>query len=269
MDTISRMMRTGVMVVGMTLVSLSGTVVALDWPIGTFYYEVTRKKDHTGILKIVSNRHGEDVVVETEEWLHDTGYCHASKRREVWRSGALVTFDSSTAGSCSGFVRLFRPSACPWDEFGDPITVSVVRKGKVLLREIGQEQSEQISGEAFPTNFLNPVFRGADRIVQVMSPMTGELESMKISNKGVEELSISDTSIKTERYLIQIRDSQDRELWYDTRGVWVKMFLQKDAVTFAAADPAKMESAVTSFVAKSGCLRTLPKLTLPSSKRPR
>lgn len=269
MNTTSRMMRTGVMVVGITLMSFNGTVMALDWPIGTFYYEVTRKKDHTGILKIVANRRGEDVVVETEEWLDDTGYCHASKRREVWRGGTLVTFESATAGSCSGFVRLFRPSACPWDEFGDAITVSVIRKGKVLVKQIGQEQSEEISGETLPANFLNPVFRGADRIVQVMSPMTGELESMKISNKGVEELSINDTSIKTDRYLVQIQDSQDRELWYDTRGVWVKMFLQKDGVTFAAADPAKMESAVTAFVGKSNCLKTLPKLTFPSSKRSR
>lgn len=267
MHTTSRMIRTGVMIVGMILVSFRGTVMALDWPIGTFYYEITRKNAHTGVHTIVSRRQGEDVVVETEEWLHDTGYCHASKRSEVWRSGTLVTFESSTAGSCSGFVRLFRPSACPWDEFGDPITVSVVRKGKVLFKQVGTEKSQQIAGEAIPTNFFNPIFRGGDRIVQVMSPLTGELESMKISSKGVEELSLGDTSVKTERYLVQIQDSQDRELWYDRRGVWVKMFLQKDAVTFAATDPAKMESAVTSFVGKSDCLRTLPKLTAPSSGR--
>ncbi|MFQ5657975.1 MAG: DUF6134 family protein, partial [Candidatus Methylomirabilales bacterium] len=251
----------GVMFVLSTLLSFNGTALSQDWPIGTFYYEITRKKDQTGILKIVSKRQGEDVVVETEEWLDDTGYCHASKRREVWHNGTLVAFESSTAGWCSVFVRMFRPSACPWDEFGDPITVSVVRKDKVLFEKIGSENSQQISGEAVPTNFLNPAFRGSDHIVRVMNPITGELGSMIISNKGVENLSIGNTSEKTEHYVVQVQDGQDRDLWYDMRGVWIKMFLQGDAVTFAAADPAKMESELTSFVSKSGCLRKLPNHT--------
>jgi len=269
MNTTSRMMRTGVMVVGMSLVPFSGTVMALDWPIGTFYYEITRKNAHTGMHTIVSKRQGKDVVVETEEWLDDTGYCHSSKRSEVWRSGRLVSFESSTAGSCSGFVRLFRPSACPWDEFGDPLTVSVIRKGKVLLKQVGQEKSQEISGEALPVNFMNPALRGADQAMQVIDPITGELESMMISREGVEKLSIGGNPTDTERYLVQVPDGQDRHLWYDTRGVWIKMFLQRDAVTFAAADPAKIKSAVTALLGKSSCLRTLPKLTAPSSRRAR
>jgi hypothetical protein len=269
MNTTPRMMRTAVMVVGITLLSFTGSVMGQDWPIGTFYYEITRKNVHTGMHTIASKRQGEDVVVETEEWLEDTGYCHASKRTEVWRSGTLLTFESSTAGSCSGFVRLFRPSACPWDEFGDPLTVSVVRKGKILLKQVGQEKSQEISGEVLPVNFMNPALRGPDHVAQVMDPITGELESMMISHKGVEKLSIGGSSTDTERYLVQVPDGQDRHLWYDPRGVWVKMFLQRDAVTFAAADPATMKSAVTSFVGKSGCLRTLPKLAVPSSRRPR
>lgn len=243
--------------------------LSANWPLGTFYYTITRKQNHTGVLKIVSKREDDGVVVETEEWLNDTGYCHASNRREVWRGGTLISFESSTAGSCSGFVRLFRPSACPWDEFGDPITVSVVRKDKALLETIGSEKSLEIPGEVIPTNFLNPAFRGPDHTLHVISPITGERESMIISNKGVEDLSIGNTSEKTERYLVQDQDGKNRELWYDMRGVWIRMFLQRDAVTFAAADPGKMQSAVTSFVEKSNCLRTLPKLTAPSSKKPR
>jgi hypothetical protein len=229
-----------------------------DWPLGTFYYEITRKNNHIGIRKIVSKRQGEDIVVETEEWVDDTGYCRASKRREMWRHGTLVAFESSTAGSCSVFVRMARPGVCPWDEFGDPITVSVVRKGTMLFETVGSEKSQQVSAEAIPTNFLNPVFRGSDHIVQVISPMTGALKSMSVSNKGVENVSIGNKSEKAERYLVHDQDGHNRELWYDMRGVWIRMFLHGDAVTFAAASPAKMESELPSFIRRSECLRKLP-----------
>ncbi|MFQ5846678.1 MAG: DUF6134 family protein [Candidatus Methylomirabilales bacterium] len=225
---------------------------------GTFYYEITRKNNQTGIQKIVSTRQGEDVVVETEEWLDDTGYCRASKRREVWRHGTLTAFESFTVGWCSIFVRMARPSVCPWDEFGDPMTVSLVRKDNVLFKQFGSEKSQQISAEAVPTNFLNPVFRGSDHIVQVISPITGELESMITSNKGVENLSIENKSENAERYLVQDQDGHNRELWYDSRGVWIKMFLPDDGVTFAAASSARMDSELPSFVRRSDCLRKLP-----------
>ncbi len=256
--TINAWMIVGIIISGATgSLSLSGIALAWEWPIGTFYYEITRKKDQTGILKIVSERRGEDVVVETEEWLNDIGYCHASKRKEVWRNGTLVAYESTTAGACAGVVRLFRPSACPWDEFGEPITVSVVRKDKALFRKVDSQQSQQISEEVVPVNFLNPVFRGPDHVVQVISPMTGELGSMMISNEGTEELSLGNRSVTAEHYLVRAEDSHDRELWYDMQGAWIKMFLRGDKVTFAAADPARTKSELTSFVNKSRCLRTL------------
>jgi len=244
-----------------TFLFSSGTALSQDWPMGTFYYEITRSNNQIGIHKIVSKRQGEDVVVETEEWVDDTGYCRASKRREMWRHGTLTAFESFTAGWCSIFVRMARPSMCPWDEFGDPITISLVRKDKALFKTFGSEKSQQISAEAVPTNFLNPAFRGSDHIVQVISPITGELKSMIISNKGVENLSIGNKSEKTERYLVQDQEGHNRELWYDSRGVWIQMFLHGDAVTFAAASPAKMESELPSFVRRSDCLRKLPNHT--------
>ena len=248
-------------VLWVALLYFSGTALSKDWPLGTFYYAITRKANQTGVLKIVSKQEGNRVVVESEEWLDDTGYCHASKRREVWEGETLISFESSTAGSCSGFVRLFQADACPWDEFGDPITVSVIRKDKALFETIGSEKSMEISGEAIPTNFLNPAFRGPDHTVQVISPKTGERESMRISNKGTENLSIGNTSEKAERYVVQDQDGDTRELWYDMRGVWIRMVLQRRAVTFAAADPARTKSELTSFVNKSRCLRKLPNNT--------
>lgn len=259
MNTKRRMVLEVFVCAWIVVLPLRGSAASRDWPIGTFYYEITRKNHRTGILKIVSKRQDEDVIVESEEWVEDTGYCRASKRKEVWRKGTLVGFESSTAGSCSPFVRMFRPGVCPWDEFGDPITISVVRKDQALFETIGSEKSREISGEAIPTNFLNPAFRGPDHTLQVISPVTGELESMIVANKGVDNLSIGNTSEKTERYVVQVQDGQDHELWYDMRGVWIKMFLHGDAVTFAAADPARMESESRSFVGKSGCLRKLPK----------
>lgn len=244
--------------VGIALLCVSGTAASQNWPLGTFYYEITRKNDQTGIQKIVSTRQGEDVVVETEEWVDDSGYCRASKRKEVWRNGTLAGFESFTAGWCSIFVRMARPSVCPWGEFGDPLTLSVVRKGDGLLKTFNAEESQQISGEPFPTNFLNPAFRGADRTVQVLSPITGVVESLVISNKGVEDVSVGNTSEKAERYLVQDQDGDHRDLWYDSRGVWIKMFLQRDAVTFRAASPAQMEPELVSFLGKSDCLRKLP-----------
>jgi hypothetical protein len=196
--------------------------------------------------------------VKTEEWVDDTGYCRASKRRELWRNGMLVAFDSSTAGSCSVFVRMARPGVCPWDEFGDPIAISVVRKENVLFQTVGPEKRQQISGEVVPTNFLNPAFRGSDHIVQVISPITGELKSMIISNRGVEHLSIGNKSEKTERYLVQDHNGHNRDLWYDARGVLIRMFLHGEAVTFVAASRETMESELPSFIRESDCLRKLP-----------
>ena len=257
-NTQSWITRGGLLFACITLFYVSEAALSQDWPLGTFYYEITRNNKHTGIQKIVSTRQGEDVIVETGEWLDDTGYCRASKRREVWSNGTLIAFESFTAGWCSIFVRMARPTVCPWDEFGDPITVSVIRNDKGLFQTFGSGKNQQISGEAVPTNYLNPVFRGSDYIVQAMSPITGELESMIISNKGVENIAVGDTSETAERYLVKDEDGHDRELWYDARGVWIKMFLHRDAVTFAAASPAKMESVLPSFAGRSDCLRKLP-----------
>lgn len=244
-----------------TFLYLSGTALSQDWPIGTFYYEITRNNNQIGIHKIVSKKQGEDVVVKTEEWVDDTGYCRASKRREVWHHGTLTALESFTAGWCSIFVRMARPSVCPWDEFGDPITLSVVRKDEALFKTFGSEKSQQISGEAVPTNFLNPAFRGSDHVLQVVSPVTGELQSMIISNEGVENLPIRNKSVKAERYLVQDHNGHSRELWYDSRGVWIQMFLHSEGVIFAAASHAKMESELPSFIRRSDCLRKLPHRT--------
>jgi hypothetical protein len=176
----------------------------------------------------------------------------------MWRHGTLKALESFTAGWCSIFVRMARPSACPWDEFGDPITLSLIRKDEALFKTFGSEKSQQISADVVPTNFLNPAFRGSGHIVQIISPVTGELKSMIISHKGVENLPIGNKSVKAERYLVQDQDGHNRELWYDSRGVWVQMFLYDDAVTFVAASPAKMESALASFIRRSNCLRQLP-----------
>lgn len=246
------------LLVCITFLCLSGTAVSLDWPLGTFYYEITRKNTQTGIQKIVAKRQDEDVVVETEEWVDDTGYCRASKRKEVWRNGTLAAFESFNAGWCSIFVRMARPSVCPWDEFGDPLTLSVVRKGEGLFKTFDSEKSQEISREAVPPNFLNPAFRGSDHSLQVFSPITGEVQSMVISNKGVEHVEVGNRSEKVERYLVQDEDGDQRDLWYDARGIWIKMFLQGDAVTFAAASPARMESELPSFIKGSSCLRKLP-----------
>jgi hypothetical protein len=240
-----------------TLLCVSDPASSQDWPLGTFYYEITRKNKQTGIQKIVSTRQGEDVVVETAQWVDDTGYCRVSKRREIWRNGTLAAFDSSTVGSCSVFVRMARPAVCPWDEFGDPITVSVVRKENVLFKTVGSEMSQQIVGEVIPMNFVNPVFRGSDHTIRVINSITGEIETMVVSHDGVEAVSIGNVSEKAERYLVQDQVGHHRNLWYDARGVWIKMFLPGEAVMFAVAGRAQMESALPSFVKKSDCLRAL------------
>ncbi|MDA0241037.1 MAG: DUF6134 family protein, partial [Proteobacteria bacterium] len=79
----------------------------------------------------------------------------------------------------------------------------------------------------FPTNHWNSAVIRADR---VLNTITGEINLVRIVDKGAEEINAEGRKIMARRYAYT--GELETELWYDGDGRWVKMrFTGKDGST--------------------------------------
>lgn len=212
-------------------------VVAMAWfgyaaaadrlpPNGTFQHVIEHEKyGRIGTHTVSFRRQGEDLIVDVRLRIDVRvllwDYQVKADRREVWRAGRLVAYDSVT------------------DEDGEITRVTARADGDRLVIQ-GSDGRIVAPGTVFPTHPWNPEIV---RHTLLMHTKTGELKRVRVSSAGEEFVRVGGKSVKTWKYLMS--GELRRELWYDENGVCVQVRLRKqgDDVTLTLREAPALASA--------------------------
>jgi hypothetical protein len=234
----------------------TGDALSCEWPIGEFLYEIKRGSKHTGTLIITATKESNLCVLGIEEWIRDTSYCHRAKRKEIWQKDRLIWYESSTAGWCGFLASKFRPQSCTWNDDGSPIRIEATLDGN-RIRVQRRNSAHFVPANILTMNFLNPALRKQQEEMQVLDAITGDTKSVKLQHLGRESIVFLGKQVEADHYLF-IDDTGERDLWYDERGMWIKMFLRKDDVLFSLLPETTTVNRPPPTDMHRQCLRHLP-----------
>jgi hypothetical protein len=129
---------------------------------------------------------------------------------EVWRDGSLVALESVT------------------DDDGETKVLKVRREAGVLRIE-GSSGAHASDAAIMPASLWHPdlVTRG-----MLLNTLDGHEMPVSVTEQGSDEVPVGDTTVMARHFLVS--GGLNRELWYDAKGVLVK-------VAFAASDDSRIE----------------------------
>lgn len=135
-------------------------------------------------------------------------YSYRYRSTAIWRDGILRQLAATTDDDGSQTEVRLREDA-----------------GQFIVTGPNGERTSAMN--LFPTNHWNAGVIGADR---VLNTITGEINLVRIVDKGMEEITAEGRNISARRYAYT--GELETELWYDGVGRWVKMRFQgKDGST--------------------------------------
>ena len=199
----------------------AGGVDATPNPGGTMTYRVDHEEHGLlGTHRLTFSRKGANLVVDVDseiavEFFSMTIFRYAAKRREVWRDGRMIAYESDT------------------HDDGNDIRVTAEAAGDGLVIAGPSGRSTAALG-VFPTHPWNRAIIDAELL---MHTTTGELLEVAVTEVGPETLIIDGRSIETTKY--RMSGDHDREIWFDDGGDWVRLRFYEygDAVTYTLMDP--------------------------------
>ena len=188
---------------------------------GKVEYRIDHSKyDEIGSDVLSFSRNGEELIVDVAinievKFLFLTVHSLVSTRRETWRDGRMVAYESHT------------------DENSELIDVTARAEGGKLIVE-GPGGRAEADGSVFPTNPWNPAI--VDAAVQ-MDTKTGALLNVSVAAAGNEAIEVGGRAVQTSKY--QVTGDIERELWYDANGNWIQLRFPKDGetLTFTRVTP--------------------------------
>ncbi len=194
-------------------------------------------EDHgeVGEHRVSFSRQGEDLVVSvdnliTVEIFFITAFRFEAERREVWRDGRMIAYDSRT------------------HDDGTDIQVSARTEGDKLVID-GPEGRIEAPAGTFPTHPWNPAFLGQ---TLVMDTKTGRLLNIETVEAGRETIQAGGRMIRALKH--RITGDTRREIWFDEEGNLVQLRLYADgkAVTFTLEEVSR--SPASSVLSSTGRL---------------
>ena len=206
-------------------------------PAGTSVVFGIHHEDHgeVGEHRVSFSRQGEDLVVSvdnliTVEIFFITAFRFEAERREVWRDGRMIAYDSRT------------------HDDGTDIQVSARTEGDKLVID-GPEGRIEAPAGTFPTHPWNPAFLGQ---TLVMDTKTGRLLNIETVEAGRETINAGGRMIRALKH--RITGDTRREIWFDEEGNLVQLRLYADgkAVTFTLEEVSR--SPASSVLSSTGRL---------------
>ncbi len=206
-------------------------------PAGTSVVFGIHHEDHgeVGEHRVSFSRQGEDLVVSvdnliTVEIFFITAFRFEAERREVWRDGRMIAYDSRT------------------HDDGTDIQVSARTEGDKLVID-GPEGRIEAPAGTFPTHPWNPAFLGQ---TLVMDTKTGRLLNIETVEAGRETIQAGGRMIRALKH--RITGDTRREIWFDEEGNLVQLRLYADgkAVTFTLEEVSR--SPASSVLSSTGRL---------------
>ena len=199
-------------------------------PAGTSVVFGIHHEEHgdVGEHRVSFSREGEDLVVSvdnliTVEIFFITAFRFQAERREVWRDGRMIAYDSRT------------------HDDGTDILVSARLEGEKLVID-GPEGRIEAPAGTFPTHPWNPAFLGQSL---VMDTKTGRLLNIETVEAGRETIEAGGRLIRARKH--RITGDTRREIWFDEAGNLVQLRLYTDgkAVTFTLQEIMRPSSSPT------------------------
>lgn len=186
---------------------------AYEPPAGTVEYAIHHSKyKRIGTHSVSFSRSGDDLIVDVVihvkvKVLFITAHSLEAERREVWRSGRLVSYRSRT------------------DENGTLARVDAAMDGDSLVI-VGSNGSVRAEPAIFPTHPWNPEIVGRTLL---METGTGELMTVSTRPDGEEAIDVAGKAVPTRRYVMT--GDLERELWFDGNGNWIQLRFKRDGAT--------------------------------------
>ncbi len=209
---------------GLALLAVLAGVDGVDAtpnPGGTMTYRVDHEEHGLlGTHRLTFSRKGANLVVDVDseiavEFFSMTVFRYAAKRREVWRDGRMIAYESDTHDDGTD-IR---------------VTAEAAQDGLIIAGPSGRRMAAL---GVFPTHPWNRAIVDAEVL---MHTTTGELLEVAVTEIGPETLIIDGRAIETTKY--RMSGDHDREIWFDDRGDWVRLRFYEygDAVTYTLMDP--------------------------------
>ena len=174
-------------------------------PSGTYEYAVHHPSygDIGTFTNIVTHKGGDEVVVDTKvriavKILFIVAHREEADRREVWRNGRLMAYDSVTRKN------------------GTVVTVKGRSLGATFIID-GAEGRVEAPAAVHPSN---PWSIGITDKKLLLATASGKLLRVKAAAAGEVSIEIGAKQVKARRFLVT--GDMELDLWYDASGVIVK-----------------------------------------------
>ncbi len=205
-----KIVRRTILIMIITVLSASAPTWATGPASGSHEYKV----DHYALGDIGSHVYtftsqGKDLIVTAKirleaKILFVTVRRYTADRREVWRGGRLIAYQSRT------------------NDDGKIIEVTALAEGDKLIID-GVKGRVEAPGDIRLTSAWSVDFLEGGKM---MDTETGEIRSITVTDMGFETVKIGDSQIKARKF--HIGGDLDRDYWYREDGTWVKLRLTRD-----------------------------------------
>ncbi|MDF2763788.1 MAG: hypothetical protein K0S81_782 [Rhodospirillales bacterium] len=177
---------------------------AADLKDGAYSFKVFRDGDPIGTHTLTARHEGGDLVLDIAVAIKVkvafiTAYRYEQTRREVWRDGRLIAFESDT------------------NDDGKKAKTSGKLEGDMLV-VTGPDGTQKVRPDIIPNSWWNPDLA---KQTELLSTFDGKVLKVKIEDAGEETVETAAGPVKARRYVLT--GEAEREVWYDADGRWVHM----------------------------------------------
>jgi hypothetical protein len=196
------LLRAGLVILALA-VAVPGAEAA-DLKDGTLSFKVFREGDQIGTHTVTARREGGDLVLDIAvdikvKVAFITAYRYEQTRREVWRDGRLIAFESDT------------------NDDGKKAKTSGKLEGDMLV-VTGPGGTQKVRPDIIPNSWWNPELAKQS---ELLSTFDSTVLKVKIEDAGEESVDTAAGPVKARRYVLT--GEAEREVWYDAEGRWVHM----------------------------------------------
>jgi hypothetical protein len=171
---------------------------------GTTTFKVIRDGDQIGTHTVTARHDGGDLVLDIAvdikvKIAFITAYRYEQTRREVWREGRLIAFESDT------------------NDDGKKAKTSGKLEGDMLV-VTGPDGTQKVRPDIVPNSWWNPELAKQS---ELLSTFDSKVLKVKIEDAGEESVDTAGEPVKAHRFALS--GEVEREVWYDADGRWVHM----------------------------------------------
>lgn len=179
-------------------------VDAADLADGTYSFKVFRDGDEIGAHTITARHDGPDLILDIAVAIKVkiafiTAYRYEQTRREVWRDGRVVAFESDT------------------NDDGNKAKTSGKLEGDMLVLDGGKQT---VRADILSNSWWNSLIV---KQTELLNTIDNKILEVSIQDAGEEMVETAAGKVPAHHYMLS--GDLEREVWYDANGRWVHMRL--------------------------------------------